>query len=505
VRFKVHLLGTSALDRFRGYVGQSRGQFPTHTWNTKRLVEHEHGAVVDARRTAAEEVLAAMGREPMKTFAACDDPWLLHRQLHEERRGHVAALEGAPPFVRGELIDARSQLARAEERQTSLAHELQRLIEEHAATSPLVQLRRGGRRARADAEARLVDAGESLRRADREVAQARALFDQLIAAHEHWQAFEKEHSWRRARVVAIDGEIAHHWARTTLTAVREDDPLAFGIDELRRARATYAADLNAVLATLPTDRSGALRRAEADAPRAEEMLRFTRRQVAQRADELHDAQQRRWGRRDKMTISKTSAKLSEAEADLANARQRVIRTGDRLADERASEASRHRALETTQEQRAALLQALREIDAAFEATRVDRVIALAHQGSTPFYLLEVLGEVPLSRGGQRAWCGLAAEIERYRDVHGVTNEFMALGADPEFAPPSGLDDLIENGHRIVRAAHELDPVLRNSIDGADNRSWMAQIESAVNRIAAECEAASPQHVAEAEPDIGLGW
>jgi len=32
-----HLLGTSDLDAFRGYAGQSRSCQPTHTWNTARV------------------------------------------------------------------------------------------------------------------------------------------------------------------------------------------------------------------------------------------------------------------------------------------------------------------------------------------------------------------------------------------------------------------------------------------------------------------------------------
>src|SRR5207302_3027500 len=34
---QVHLLGTAALDRYTGYVGQSRGRLATHTWNVTRL------------------------------------------------------------------------------------------------------------------------------------------------------------------------------------------------------------------------------------------------------------------------------------------------------------------------------------------------------------------------------------------------------------------------------------------------------------------------------------
>jgi TrwC relaxase len=40
---QVHLLGNAALDRQSGYVGQSRGRRPTHTWNARREHEADHG------------------------------------------------------------------------------------------------------------------------------------------------------------------------------------------------------------------------------------------------------------------------------------------------------------------------------------------------------------------------------------------------------------------------------------------------------------------------------
>jgi hypothetical protein len=41
-----HLLGSSALDAYRGYTGQSRSRRPTHTWNTARVAVVDHGGAL---------------------------------------------------------------------------------------------------------------------------------------------------------------------------------------------------------------------------------------------------------------------------------------------------------------------------------------------------------------------------------------------------------------------------------------------------------------------------
>ena len=45
-----HLLGSAALDAYRGYTGQSRSRQPTHTWNTKQLVAIDHGGILADQR-----------------------------------------------------------------------------------------------------------------------------------------------------------------------------------------------------------------------------------------------------------------------------------------------------------------------------------------------------------------------------------------------------------------------------------------------------------------------
>jgi hypothetical protein len=190
----------------------------------------------------------------------------------------------------------------------------------------------------------------------------------------------------------------------------------------------------------------------------------------------------------------------------------VTRTRERLAAEQGGEAARHRALEATEDERSDLRRALLEIDAALEDTRIERVLALAHDDSPPFYLLEALGKLPQSRGGQQAWCGLAAEIERHRDRHGLTNEALALGPEPQFRlgqvsdkERSRLHDLIHSADGIIGAAHELDPVRRHSVDVADSRTWVAHVAVSQQRMIATREAATPEIDMEAEPDLGLSW
>jgi hypothetical protein len=66
------------LDRYRGYVGQSRATLATHTWNTRALDPADHGGrLVHPIDTPAEEVLTAMERNRAKNFAAFDDPYRL--------------------------------------------------------------------------------------------------------------------------------------------------------------------------------------------------------------------------------------------------------------------------------------------------------------------------------------------------------------------------------------------------------------------------------------------
>jgi hypothetical protein len=59
-----------------------------------------------------------------------------------------------------------------------------------------------------------------------------------------------------------------------------------------------------------------------------------------------------------------------------------------------------------------------------------RATGVAAEADRPAYLLEVLGPVPESTRGRRAWRHAAAEIEHYRRSYQITDPDRALGPEP---------------------------------------------------------------------------
>jgi AAA domain len=59
-----------------------------------------------------------------------------------------------------------------------------------------------------------------------------------------------------------------------------------------------------------------------------------------------------------------------------------------------------------------------------------RATGLAIEQDRPGYVLEMLGPVPASTRGRRAWRQAAAEIEQYRRVYHITDPERALGPEP---------------------------------------------------------------------------
>ena len=60
-----------------------------------------------------------------------------------------------------------------------------------------------------------------------------------------------------------------------------------------------------------------------------------------------------------------------------------------------------------------------------------RATGLAVEADRPTYVLEVLGPVPESTRGRRAWRQAAAQIEQYRHTYGITDPARALGPEPD--------------------------------------------------------------------------
>lgn len=409
---QVHLLGTPALDRFTGYVGQSRGQHPTHTWNTRPDADHPLSLLADDRQPA-DAVLDAMRRHQPKQMAAADDPWTIDRQLRAERSEHAAVLAGRPPDRRRGLERVRDDVARAEREHAEAERGVSRSRDALRGLGPVARLRRGGRDETARAEQAPGRAQVRLGQAAGAVDDTRdelARTDAAIAARATW---DLQPGWREARVTEIDDALAHHWAHIALRVVRADDPLAFGGDRLRGARHTYRADLQRLDASLPPDRSDHLTRAEADLRHHQTNLGHNQAVVRRAHADLDQARERRWGRRDQPAIGRAEADLTLARSNHRATAEAVAQDKSRVEQERTAVRAYQAALDDTAAERGRLRSALGDIDHALTDTRTQRVFAAGADPNSD--LSTVLGPRPQHPAGRATWSAIAERIETWRD------------------------------------------------------------------------------------------
>lgn len=305
----------------------------------------------------------------------------------------------------------------------------------------------------------------------------------------------------------IDDVLAHHWAEVVLGAARADDPLAFGVERLRAARATYAWDLERLLGKIPPDRRGALARAEADLHRQEETLRHAQRRLRQGRDALDRAGERHWGRRDRAAVERAEANLAVAERDRQRCADAVAQAHQRVGTEGDAVRRWDSAMEETAWEQMRLHTAVADLDDALGATRAGRVAAAACDPTSDLQLS--LGRPPHTGGGLAAWCGIAERVEAWRD-HTATPTGRAepcFGGDhhPVLGPrpPRGagqswdrLVALVDHAEELVAAASRAHPVPTGD-ERPHHREWEPAVEAAARAVAAE------RSVPAAEQSTGL--
>jgi hypothetical protein len=238
-RDQVHVLATPALDRYRGYVGQSRSIQPTHTWNTTPQPIDDHGGrLVQPYSTPAELIAAALARAQPKTFAAHDDPYQYERHIRAEQAAHQTALNQRPPDVSDQLRRAEQMIA---SRQRDLDDAEDRLTHwqgEHQRTGGLRGLTRQGREQhhraanQVDLLAGVVD--DHRHRSDQACRQR----DGLRVQQEAGAAFDQANVWRTEQIRELHHQLERHWTLAVLDAARDGYPAAHGIPRLRAARGT---------------------------------------------------------------------------------------------------------------------------------------------------------------------------------------------------------------------------------------------------------------------------
>jgi conjugative relaxase-like TrwC/TraI family protein len=236
---QVHLLATPALDRYRGYVGQSRSIQPTHTWNsTPQPIDDHGGRLVQPYSTPAEQIAAALARAQTKTFAAVDDPHRYERHLRAEQAAHQSVLDQRPPDVADELRGAEQVIAGRQRDLDDAEDRLAHWQEEHQRTGGLHGLTRQRREQhhraanQVDFLAGVVD--DHRPRLDH----ARRQRDDLLRRQEAAAAFDQANAWRVERIYDLNHQLERHWTLAVLDAARDGYPAAHGIHRLRAARDT---------------------------------------------------------------------------------------------------------------------------------------------------------------------------------------------------------------------------------------------------------------------------
>ncbi len=493
---QVHVLGSAALDNFKGYVAQSRSKLPTHTWNVSRVIDVDYGGILADRRTPEAEVLRALERTTPKTFAAGADPSLTERRLQAELEAQQAIVDTRPPDRRRDLTRAQEALTRArydlDGAEAFFGGATRRLHD----AGGLARVRREGRQAHARAVADLETATERLRAARSQAQKSEvrvAALEQSVGERVEWDG---AHGWRLGDVVRVQAELDHHRASVTLGAVRQGDPLAFGIDRLRGARATYAGDLSAIEAALPADRSRELAGAKARVASDRRALGDARARQDEARQALVLAQERHWGRKDKTAIRSATARLDHAEGVMKATEHSLTGHVKELAAERALGKERDAALAAAAPERARLVSLVREIDIALDATRPERVVAIATGLDPTERVVQALGPLPQARGGQRAWCGLASEIERDRDRGLWRDPTDRAGHHRAFGQVYDDGRVYERPDELIRLGAEADPVPADVV--AEPGGWERQLDHArdVSQLALE--------VGRQGLDLGLG-
>ena len=493
-----HLLGSAALDIYRGYTGQSRSRQPTHTWNTQALVAVDYGGILADQRDPAEVVAQALARQPDPTLAARSDPWTMDRRLRDQIAEHEHVLAGRPANPGEDLALAIEQLRPAQswlEAMETLVAGARKQLDDVGALSGLS---RRGREQRRQVDERLAaneQQAVAARQARDDIAsRLQALQRDQIA----FERFETSEGWRREDLVRVRDLLDDHWAQTVTACVRADDPLAFGIDKLRHARATTATRIDQLDTSLPPDRASEWRDARAQLPQVLRARHDAERALADSRTRLDEATSRRhWGRHDQDAIHAAQGRVAHHERRLEEAQKAERDLRDHLARISTHQQERREAITDSAPRRQELATGLAQLDAALDYTRPQRVQALVSDPSSD--LVTRLGEPPASAAGRAVWCHHALPVE------------AALDRTDGISPPwTGWSQQADRARREIKIADkhtELEPGGSNPACWAELAQQAATIREQVLRDMRVRNAfeqkMAPTHAAEHQLGIDL--
>ncbi len=408
-----HLLGSPALDAYRAYTGQSRSRHPTHTWNTTMVDDGDHGGRLADRRSAQQQVEAALTRVPDTTMAAVDDPWPTHRRLQAVIDAHRAVLERQPPDRTRELADARHAVA--------ASHAQLEVTERTAASTgadidnhgPLRTLSRAGRAERRQLEDRLPAEQQAIIDAAGVLARAEHRVQHLEREQRSHGEFERTEGWRRDAIAASEDGLDGHWTAVALACCRADDPLAFGVEPLRRAHQRLTGQLAHLDASLPGDRAVEQRDARSRLVEAVAERRAAEQELVNATQQHDHLSRQRWPRRDSHAIGGAADRIDQARHRLDRGHEAEHGVRAQLEVLNAHQRERDRAITAAAAERRNLVTDLAVIDDALEPTRPQRVLEALDRPAS--WQGELLGPVPRTVAGRAVWCAAADRVETHLD------------------------------------------------------------------------------------------
>jgi hypothetical protein len=246
---QVHLLATPALDRYRGYVGQSRSICPTHTWNTTPHPIDDHGGrLVETYSTPAEQIAAALARAQPKTLAAGDDPYRHEAAVRAVQNQHQAQLARRPADVTNNLKVAEETIRG---RQGVLDDAGRRLVywqAEYERTTGLRSLTRAGRDQHRVAGRQMEFQAGVVEHETQRLKQAQGRRHDLHYQRADGEAFDTANHWRTQRIDELNMQLELYWARAVLDAARDGHPAAYGKQRLQSVRNTLIDQIESLAA-----------------------------------------------------------------------------------------------------------------------------------------------------------------------------------------------------------------------------------------------------------------
>jgi hypothetical protein len=271
------------------------------------------------RQPSLQQVAQALARRPDPTLAARSDPWTVDRQLRDQINEHERVLAGRPADPHEALAAALQQLQPAEPWLTNLDAVAAYTAIQLDGHGGLAGLSRRGRQERRELREKLAVARQRAQEARERRDEAAARVAALQREQHAFERFNEAEGWRRDDIRRLHEQVDDHWAQVVAACVRADDPLAFGLDKLRHARATTAARMIRLDEAIPADHSQEGHEAQAQLPTLVRARHNAEAALAASQARFDEASRRRWGRHDHDAINTAKIQVAIATQDLERA------------------------------------------------------------------------------------------------------------------------------------------------------------------------------------------